>query len=422
MKIRKPQKLFAWLFIPTLYFAQGLPYILVNVASVIMYKNLGVSNTLIGVTSLFYLPWVLKPLWSPVVEMRWTTRQWILAAQILLAAQFVLIAFVLHLPYFFVLSMVVFVLIAFSSATHDIAIDGYYMLVLNDEQQAFYVGVRSTFYRVAMIFGSGVLVILAGKIGVEGREAVGWLVVMLVSAAIFGVLFLFHSWYLPQEKKPPVESVPQSTGRTSFAHVFKTYFQKQKIVAIVVFILLYRLGEAMLVKMAAPFLLDAREAGGLALSTEAVGFVYGTVGVLCLVAGGILGGWLVAKFGLRKCMWPLAFALNLPNLVYVYLSHTEPSFLTVQICVAIEQFGYGLGFAGFMVFLMYTAEGPYKTAHYALSTGFMALGMMLPGLVSGFLQSVTGYPLFFIIVSLLPIPGMLLIFFVPLEKSGLRTN
>ena len=400
------------LYIPSLYFAQGLPYVLVNSVSVILYKTLGVSNTLIGVTSLFYLPWVVKPLWSPVVELRASKRYWIQATEIALALQLALIAVFLQMPAFFILSLIGFILIALTSATHDIAIDGFYMLALSSEQQAFYVGLRSTFYRLAMIFGSGILVILAGrleKISLNAR--ISWTTVILVCSALTAVLFFFHTWYLPY----PAAKTAQP--ETSFKKVFRSYFQRERIGAILTFILLYRLGEAMLVKMAAPFLLDNKDAGGLALSTESVGYIYGTLGIISLLIGGILGGYVVGKFGLRRCMWPLTLALNLPDLVYVYLSHFFVSTTIIQLCIAIEQFGYGIGFSAFLVFLMYTAEGPYQTAHYAISTGFMALGMLLPGLASGYLQALSGYPLFFIIVCLLTLPGMAAIFFIPLPEQ-----
>jgi len=417
---------FPWIYVPTLYFAQGLPYVLVNSVSVIMFKKMGVPNTLIGLTSLLYLPWVVKPLWGPTVDIFWTKRRWLASAQIVMAVQFALVAAVLHLPEFFTVSLMVFILLAFTSATHDIAVDGFYMLALNEDRQAFFVGIRSTCYRLAMIFGNGALVVLAGYW--ETRLAnipVSWAVVMLTSSAIFVLLFLFHSFYLPHPLAD-TRSSPDFNRRlksaaaspmTAFLAAFKSYFKQPRIAPILAFIVLYRLGEAMLVKMAAPFLLDAKDAGGLALSTQTVGFVYGTVGVLSLVIGGIAGGWLISKFGLRKSIWPMAIALNAPDLVYVYLAYSEPSLPLVYVLVALEQFGYGVGFAAFLVFLMYTAKEPFKTSHYAISTGFMALGMMLPGLASGYLQSALGYQHFFILVCLLTLPGMAAIFFIPLNEE-----
>lgn len=388
-----------------------------------MYKKLDVPNTLIGLTSLLYLPWVLKPLWGPTVDLVGTKRNWILWTQIVMAIVLALVGTVLHLPAFFILSLALFVLIAFTSATHDIAVDGFYLLALPPEQQAFFVGIRATAYRLAMIFGTGVLVVIAGKLETRLENIpLSWTLVMLGSGAVMAVVFLYHSFALPRPASDRKAAKEGQQVSIPFLTVFKTYFQQQGIVPILAYIVLYRLGEAMLVKMSAPFLLDTRAAGGLALLTETVGYVYGTVGVLALVVGGILGGWLISKFGLRKCIWPMAFAINLPDLNYVYMAAASPSLQMVYVLVAIEQFGYGLGFSAFMVFLMYTARGEYKTSHFALSTGFMALGMMLPGLVSGYLQQALGYYHFFIAVCLLTIPGMLTIFALPKHVLQAQTD
>jgi len=429
-----PSRRFPWIYVPTLYFAEGLPYILVNAVSVIMYKKMGVPNTLIGLTSVLYLPWVFKPLWGPTVDIFWTKRRWILVTQILMIFELIAVGAVLHLPEIFSISLILFIVVAFTSATHDIAVDGFYMLALNETQQAFYVGIRSTFYRLAMITGSGALVVLAGFLETKfANIPLSWMVVMLSAAVLFALLFVFHTFYLPypladshsteaisrrlkSSATVGLAASPLPTPWASFLAAFKSYFQQPRIASILSFIVLYRLGEAMLVKMAAPFLLDSREAGGLALSTQTVGFVYGTVGVSSLVIGGIAGGWLVSKFGFRKCVWPMAIALNAPDLVYVYLTYSEPSLSLVYGLVALEQFGYGVGFAVFLVFLMYTAKEPFKTSHYAISTGFMALGMMLPGLASGYLQSALGYQHFFILVCFLTLPGMAAIFFIPMNE------
>ena len=407
-----------WLYVPTLYFTEGLPYILVNSVSVIMYKKMGISNELIGLTSSLYLPWVVKPLWGPTVDLYSTKRNWVLSTQLLMAIGLALVGAVMHLPAFFSLSLVLLTLIAFTSATHDIATDGYYLLALPEEQQAFFVGIRSTAYRLAVIFGSGVLVVLAGRIEVNtGNIPLSWTTTMLVVAVIVGALFLFHSFYLPRPAADRRASKEQMQAGVPFLTAFKSYFKQEGIIPILAYIVLYRFGEAMLVKMASPFLLDKAEAGGMALSTETVGWVYGTVGVLCLVIGGITGGWLIAKFGLRKCLWPMAFAINAPDLVYVYMAYVKPALPAVYVLVGLEQLGYGLGFAAFMVFLMHTAKGEFKTSHYAISTGIMALGMMIPGLISGYLQQALGYGKFFILVCLATIPGMLTIFFLPKNEE-----
>jgi len=409
----------SWLYVPTLYFAEGLPYIMVNTVSTIMYKKMGMSNEFIGLTSFLYLPWVIKMLWSPVVDVCKTKRLWIIGSQILMAAVFCLLALGIHSPQFVPLSLGAFIVVAVISATHDIAIDGYYMLALDKKKQAFFIGVRSLFYRFAVIFGSGLLVVLAGTMEKNtGDIPLSWSFVMAVCGVIFFLTFFFHRFYLPF----PATDVPGAVcgHDKSFKEAFATYFQQERIVPILAFILLYRLGEAMLAKMAAPFLLDAPGAGGLGLATATVGYVYGTVGVVSLSVGGILGGWLISRFGLKKCIWPMAVLLNAPDLVYVYMAMVKPFLGAVYFMVAAEQFGYGLGFTAFSVFLMYIAREPYKTSHFAISTGFMALGMMLPGMLSGLIQSSLGYVNFFITVFVLTVPGMALIFFIPLEDINSR--
>ncbi|MEJ2745991.1 MAG: MFS transporter, partial [bacterium] len=381
-----------WIYVPTTYFAEGVPYVIVNTVSVVMYKTMGIPNRLIGLTSLLYLPWVIKMLWGPLVDTRSTKRRWIISAQVALALCFIATAFALKTDLFFPLSLILFSLIAFTSATHDIATDGFYMLTLSRENQALYAGVRSTFYRFAMIFASGGLVVLAGLIERKtGLIRQGWTAVFCVSGVIFLCLAIFHKFYLPFSSSDAgitalTAGAEERLHRSEFLRVFKNYFSQPRIVPIVAFILLYRLGEAMLVKMAQPFFLDPVVKGGLGLSTETVGTVYGTMGISCLLAGGILGGWCVARFGFRRCIWPMALALNLPNLSYVYLAWARPSLDAVYFLVALEQFGYGLGFTAFTIFLMYIAREPFKTSHYAISTGLMALGMMVPGALSGYVQ------------------------------------
>ncbi len=404
-----------WAFIPTLYFAQGLPFVIVNTMSTVMYKDFGVSNAVIGATSLLYLPWVIKPLWSPLVEMFGSKRLWILAMQVALAVGLAAVALAVNTPAFLMASLIVFFVIAFISATHDIAVDGFYLLALPPKQQAFFVGIRSTFYRLATITGTGLLVVLAGhwiKAGVPVHLA--WTKVLIIAAGIYALLAVVHRFSLPQ----PTESKEKgASGWGTFAEVWKTYFQQERIGWVVAFILLFRLGEAMLVKMIVPFLKDARPVGGLMLSTEQVGIVYGTIGVLGLVVGGILGGILISKFGLRRCIWPMALCVHLPNIGFVYLAKFQPEGWIVPGVVALEQFGYGFGFTAFLVFLMRTVGERFKTAHFAISTGFMAMGMMLPGMVSGYLQQAVGYPKFFMIVCIATLPGLATIAFLPLKNK-----
>ncbi len=403
-----------WVWVPTAYFAEGVPYVVVNAVSVILYKRMGVPNSLITFwTSFLYLPWVIKMLWGPLVDTRSTKRRWIIGAQLVLAAGFCLAALALRSPCFFALSIAVFALIAFASATHDIAVDGFYMLGLARREQAFFAGVRSTAYRVAMLFASGGLVVFAGRIErVTGDVPLGWISALAAAGAVFAALAVFHAWYLPRPATDDARRL-EAAGGASFLEVFRSYFTQPRILCVLAFILLYRLGESMLVKVVPLFLLESAARGGLGLSTEIVGIIYGTAGTVCLLAGGILGGVLIARFGFSRCIWPMALALNLPDLGYLYLAWARPSLPLACILVGAEQFGYGLGFTGFTVFLMYAAREPFKTAHYAICTGLMALGMMLPAAASGCLQERLGYPGFFALVCLLTLPGMASLLFIP---------
>ncbi|MBP5259164.1 MAG: AmpG family muropeptide MFS transporter [Paludibacteraceae bacterium] len=407
----------AW--IPSLYFAEGLPYVLVMTVSVILYKNLGVSNADIAFfTSWLYLPWVIKPLWSPIVDLLGTKRSWIIAMQYLLGASLSAVALLLPTEGFFRWTLLLFWLMAFSSATHDIAADGYYMLALSEKNQSVFVGIRSVFYRIAMIAGQGGLVFVAGWL-VEDRgmeQAQAWQRVMIFTSILFLFIGIYHTWILPRVETSG--TVAGSTERKSVTDLLSSFFTKKNLLLALLFILLYRLGEAQLAKIASPFLLDAREAGGLGLSTTQVGVIYGTVGVIALVTGGILGGLLAARYGLKKCLWWMIGAMNLPNLVYVWMAFAQPdNFFLITSCIAVEQFGYGFGFTAFMLYLMYFSQGKYKTSHYALCTGFMALGMMIPGMFSGRIQEAVGYSSFFIWVCLCTLPGMVIAAFLKIDPE-----
>lgn len=405
-----------WYYVPTLYFAEGLPYIMVNAVSAVMYKKMGMSNQFIGLTSILYLPWVIKMLWSPVVDVYKTRRSWLLVCQLLMALCFACLAISLNTRMFVPLTLAAFTAIAFISATHDIAVDGYYMLALDKKKQAFFIGIRALFYRFAVIFGQGLLVILAGTIEKKsGDIGLSWTAAMAIPAAVFLAVFLFHRICLPRPAADRAKTVPAQKG---FCQAFITYFQQDRITAIVLFILLYRLGESMLAKMAAPFLLDSKAAGGMGLATDTFGYIYGTAGVISLALGGILGGFFISRFGLKKCIWPMAILLNAPDIFYIYMAMAKPGLAAVCFMVVFEQFGYGLGFTAFSVFLMYLAKAPYKTSHFAISTGLMALGMMVPGMVSGFLQNALGYSWFFVTVLILTLPGMGLLFFIPLNNGN----
>ncbi len=426
MTTKKPSFRNPWAWIPSLYLAQGIPYVVVMTVSVIMYKRLGISNTDIALyTSWLYLPWVIKPLWSPMVDILRTKRFWIVGMQLIIGASLAGVAFVLPLPSFFQYTLAFFWLMAFSSATHDIAADGFYMLALSEKQQSFFVGIRSTFYRIAMITGQGLLVILAGYFEVnpllqtENPIASAWMITFVVLAAFFLGFFLYHHFVLPYPAtdRPAVGEESRDFIR-NFLTTFVSFFKKERIGIILAFLLLYRFAEAQLVKLAQPFMLDAREAGGLALTTAEVGVVYGTVGIIALTAGGILGGVAAARKGLRFWLWWMLLAINIPDAVYVYLAVTQPvDFLIVNVAVAIEQFGYGFGFTAYLLFMIYVSQGPYKTAHYALCTGFMALGMMIPGMFSGWLQETLGYQNFFLWVMIATIPGFVVARFVRIDPE-----
>ncbi len=610
-----------WFWVPTLYYAEGIPYIVVMSVSVVMYKRLGISNADIALyTSWLYLPWVIKPLWSPIVDILKTKRLWIYLMQLLVGAAMASIALTIPVPNFFQITLAFFWLMAFSSATHDIAADGFYMLGLTQHQQAWFVGVRNTFYRLAMITGQGLLVIVAGFIeshsGLEpvevtviaaqkpaiqqvemqhpdsltalpregdlriitqpkslvipiqtfsrgkidslvqtanhwnmehgqksefkqepkteadrqrlneslswwarhvtkpleawitgnfgpdevtnavdrvgnigvlyfhlskqpdtdekivinfgqdsgdksislrlgsrmvfteknwdqpamaviqldpkmtsrsratydaraGNIPLSWTLTFAFMGALFVIFFIYHRFILPY----PKEDVPRPMENAKkfykeFGQTFASFFQKDKVWMMVIFLLIFRLGESQIVKLASPFLLDSREVGGLGLTTGEVGFVYGTVGLLMLTLGGLLGGFVAAKGGLQKWIWWMAIAMNLPNAVYIYLSHLQPdSYLTVNLAVGVEQFGYGFGFTAYMLYMIFVSEGKYKTSHYAICTAFMALGMMIPGMVSGWIQELIGYPNFFIWVLIATVPGFIVIKFLPLDPE-----
>ncbi len=402
------QKRKAWFWIPSLYFAEGLPYVVVMTVSVVMYKRLGLSNTDIALyTSWLYLPWVIKPLWSPIVDVLKTKRTWILATQLLIGAGMAGVALTLPADDFLRYTMAFFWLMAFSSATHDIAADGFYMLGLSEHQQAWFVGIRSTFYRLAMISGQGLLVMLAGYLeSVFGDTTRAWSVTFYALAGTFVLFSLYHRAVLP---RPDGDSGrPAHSLKALFAEFSETvvsFFRKDRILTILAFLLLFRFAEAQLVKIASPFLLDGAEAGGLTLSTTQVGFVYGTVGILMLTLGGLLGGFLAAKNGLKYWLWWMVLAINLPNAAYIFLAYFQPqSFWVINAAVGVEQFGYGFGFTAYMLTMIQVSRGEHETAHFALCTGFMALGMMLPGMFSGWLQELIGYRLFFtwILVATLP--------------------
>jgi len=418
-----------WYYVPSLYFAESVPYIIINNVSVILYKKMGFDNGRIAFwTSLLYLPWVIKMFWGPLVDTKSTKRNWILGTQAAMMVCLALIATSLFSTSpgstdFFFFSLLLFTLGAFVSATHDIATDGFYLMALPKDAQAFFVGIRTLFYRAGWIFGSGFLVWLAGYLEVKLNViATAWGYALAMSGVVFLFLFVYHRLILPFPPEDGQRSTGDGLPSASFWEILASYFRQEKIGATLAFILLYRLGEAMLVKLAAPFLLDSHANGGLELTTAQVGQVYGTVGVMFLIFGGILGGWVISRYGLRRCLWPMAITLNVPHLAYLYMAYAQPPVSFAFPLVAIEQFGYGFGFTAYTVFLMYLAQGEYKTAHFAISTGIMALGMMLPGFVSGYIQTLLGYTNFFLLVLIMGIPGLFTLFFIPQVEENAKTQ
>ena len=352
-----------WSWLPSLYFAEGIPYVIVMNLSVIMYKRLGLSNTDIAFyTGWLYLPWVIKPLWSPFVDLLKTKRWWIVSMQLLIGSGLAGVAFTLPAPFYLQVSLVLFWLMAFGSATHDVAADGFYMLALDEREQSFFVGIRSTFYRLATIFGQGALVVAAGYLErTTGNIPYAWSLTLLVAAGLFVAFSVYHRFVLPTVSDDRRDSRKSySDTWQEFGRVVVAFFDKKNIGIAIVFMLIYRLSEAMLVKLASPFMLDARSDGGLGLGTEAVGVVYGTVGIIALIVGGILGGIAISRWGLRRCLMPMALALTLPNLVYVYMAFWQPtSLVIINGAVAAEQFGYGFGFTAYMMYLIRFSEGEY---------------------------------------------------------------
>ncbi len=619
-----------WAWIPTLYFAQGLPYVAVMTISVIMYKRLGISNTDIALyTGWLYLPWVIKPFWSPFIDIIRTKRWWTISMQWILALTFAGVAFTIPAPFFFQLTLAVFWLMGFTSATHDIAADGFYMHALSEHEQSLYVGIRSTFYRIATVAGQGLLVIIAGLIetgtglqpaqlsvtaapdippvlssipsrftqpvdttgdpyfiyttsqvkvssiaptevngipfktyaeavrdsvkmlnaingfvkndnsketsmtpiapdgnkesaftvwlkkwfgenrettslddniannifvvgvrlnkmpqtdepivlnvthrngdqsikleqnllstrfeftrdnwdktaylffevdhkikeqteatfiGASGNITFAWIVVFLSLSAFFFAVAVYHSWILPHPASDSHESTHSASEiMKEFVLTFVSFFKKEQIWIAIAFMLLYRLPEAQLVKLISPFLLDPIDKGGLGLSTGEVGLVYGTVGIIGLTIGGIIGGMVAARGGLKKWLWPMAWSMSLTCLTFIYLSYfPASSLLVINICVFIEQFGYGFGFTAYMLYLIYFSEGRHKTAHYAICTGFMALGMMLPGMAAGWLQETIGYRHFFIWTVICCVATIGVCAFVKIDpKFGLKQD
>jgi PAT family beta-lactamase induction signal transducer AmpG len=330
--------------------------------------------------------------------------------QLLISVAFLIVGLTIPLSNFFVISLAVFWVAAFASASNDVASDGFYMLALEKDQQSFFLGIRSTFYRLSMLTGNGLIVVIAGYLEQEyGDKQKAWSYTMVVVGLIMTVITIYNYFSTPKIESKIVATKTESVPSKSFGAVFATFFQKKQIGLVLAFILLFRLGESQLLKMLTPFLIDPITAGGMGLTTQDVGVIYGTFGVISLTVGGILGGIVISRDGLGKWMLPMILAMHLPIIGFILLSHFHPgSVFYIYATVIAEQFGYGFGFAAFMMYLIYVADGESKTSHYSIATGFMALGMMLPGMLSGYIQEYLGYGNFFIWVFLATIPGLIL--------------
>lgn len=436
MKLSKDRN--PWFWVPTLYFAEGVPYFLVNNISVMMFAKMGVPNDQLAFfTTLLYFPWFLKGIWSPIVDVVKTKRWWIVGMQILLTI--LCIALTISLPRpdmamiaaketsvgLFWLTLVLFIIAAFASATHDIAADGFYMLAHSPGSQAKFIGIRSTFYRIASVFGQGVLVFIAGRVEKStGDIPFSWQVTLGVTAVVLFFITLYHIFILPKSDNDKPRVSTEEGGNSQLKELgqsFATFFTKKGVLLAILFMLLYRLPEGFLIKLCQPFLVDSTQeivrdgqiiGGGLGLATDMVGLLYGTIGVIFLLLGGILGGIFISKRGLKRSLWVMAAFMTLPCFTFVYLSTALPTNeWIIGAAISIEQFGYGFGFTAYMMYMMFFSEGEFKTSHYAICTAFMALSMMLPGFVAGSIEMALGYKGFFWLVMACCIATVIITFF-----------
>ena len=393
-----------WAWIPTLYFAEGLPNVIVTTLSVVMYMQLGLTDAEVGLyTGWLALPWVIKPLWSPFIDLLKTKRWWVLTMQALIGAALAGIAFSLPTAFWFQATMCFFFLIAFCSATHDISADGFYMIELDEHNQTKFVGLRNTFYRLAIIFVNGFLVMLAGVLQVMFRNQISfsWALIFYGLAGIFIGLWLYHSRLMPTPKEDVQTERTVGEVTHELKNMFRTFFTKfgvRETVIVMLFLLFYRFPEALLNTMTKTFILRPNSQGGLGMSPQEYGLANGTVGLIGLLLGGIIGGILVSRDGMKKWLWPMVCAITLPDAVYIYLSYSLNSDIVMVSCLFVEQFGYGLGFTVLTLYMLFYSQGKFKTSHYSICTGISYLGLMLPGMVSGYLKDILGYRHFFIVV------------------------
>lgn len=404
-----------WLWVPTLYFAEGVPYFLVTTTSIVLFNQLGMPNGKMALfTSIIAFPWVVKPLWSPFVDIVKTKRWWILAMQTLMALSVLLLAWLAPAGHF-TLALLFFTLTAFASATHDIAADGLYMLALTEKEQAAFVGIRSTFYRLAGIFCQSLLLLLVGWLQTCTSVPMAWMYVLLGCGALIACIALWHNLFLPWAEDATLIR-PREVQTAAAAHsrhlmlevgmTFVEFFRKPGIGLALCFMLLYRLPEALLLKMNNPFFLAEQSAGGLGLGVHTIGHIY-FIGMVLMLLGGIVGGVWASRYGLKRVMLPMALCLTLPSVVYLYLALCQPSsFWIISACIGLEQLGYGLGYTACMLYMIHFAEGEHKTAHFSFCTAFMFLGLLLPGMAAGYIEEAIGYVGFFAVVMACCIPSI----------------
>lgn len=420
-------------WVPSVYFAMGLPFVVLNMVSVLMFKGMGIRDGQITFwTSLIMMPWTLKFLWSPFLEMYKTKKFFVVLTQLVTGLGFLLVGLVLHLPWFFSLCIFLMAIIAFSGATHDIATDGVYMAELSKEEQASWIGWQGAFYNIAKIVASGGLVWVAGRLikhfgGVEGatKEVMhsaatnAWMIVMIAIGALMILLGLYHIKQLPSGKGTAVKTESAKETLDRLVEVLKNFFTKKHIIYYIFFIILYRFGEGFVMKIVPLFLKAARSEGGLGLNEEQIGLYYGTFGAAAFVLGSVLAGYYISHFGLKRTLFSLCCIFNLPFVAYTFLSQVQPeSGLLIGSMITLEYFGYGFGFAGLTLFMMQQiAPGKHQMAHYAFASGIMNLGVMLPGMVSGSISDAIGYKWFFVFTLIATIPAFLITYFVPFTHS-----
>ena len=422
-------------WVPTLYFAMGMPFVVLNMVCVLMFKGLDVSDAQIALwTSIIMFPWTLKPLWSPLLEMYKTKKFFVIVTQIATGCIFGLIALALHLPDFFAVCIALLSVIALSGATHDVAADGVYMASLSKDDQARYIGWQGAFYNIAKIAATGGLVMLAGVLikhftgdvstldaaaaAVAKRQGtvMAWTVIMAVIGVIMVLLGLYNAKFVPADRRDTSTERPGlKETMVELGNVFVDLFRKRHIIYYILFIILYRFAEGFVMKIVPLFLKADRANQGLGLSEEQIGLCYGTFGAAAFVIGSILAGYYVAHRGLQKSLFSLCCVFNLPFIAYTLLAIYQPESLwLIGGGIVLEYFGYGFGFVGLTLFMMQQiAPGKHQMAHYAFASGIMNLGVMLPGMLSGYVSDWLGYRDFFIFVLVCTIPAFLITWFVP---------